>query len=117
MAYNFTYMAGIWDACTRSTSSASEPSTCTRGACPAHRRAVEGTQQTRPLERRALKRFWYITTSILDSGIRRASGRRDNREPRRDGVTAAFMLVGIWGLAYRLVRGQRLLSGQCWTAA
>ena len=27
------------------------------------------------------------------------------------------MLVGIWGLAYRLVRGQRLLSGQCWTAA
>ena len=27
------------------------------------------------------------------------------------------LLVGIWGLAYRLVRGQRLLSGQCWTAA
>ena len=31
--------------------------------------------------------------------------------------THTKLLVGIWGLAYRLVRGQRLLSGQCWTAA
>lgn len=33
------------------------------------------------------------------------------------GCTRDLVLVGIWGLAYRSVRGQRLLTGQCWTAA
>ena len=49
--------------------------------------AVEGTQQTRALERRALKRFWYIKD--LGRQLDSAMGVQADAEPRRDGVTAA----------------------------